>query len=90
MVISNGANACIGTFLVGLLNEGDELLVIEPYFPLYQQHMSLTKATIKTAPLEVVNGEWKLNFEKFEAAFSPKTRMFLFNNPHNPTGKCFT
>lgn len=33
---------------------------------------------------------WVLDFDSFEKAFNENTRVFLFNTPHNPTGKVFT
>lgn len=34
--------------------------------------------------------EWDIDFEKFEKAINPKTKVLLLNSPHNPVGKVFT
>jgi aspartate/methionine/tyrosine aminotransferase len=46
----------------------------------------------KAVPLELnrATGKWELDFEKYEKAITPKTRLLLINTPHNPTGKVFT
>jgi aspartate/methionine/tyrosine aminotransferase len=36
------------------------------------------------------SGKWELDLAEFEAAITPKTKLLLLNNPHNPTGKVFT
>ena len=45
-------------------------------------------------PLEIEEKEgrlgWVLDMEKLKAAITPKTALFFFNHPHNPSGKCFT
>jgi aspartate/methionine/tyrosine aminotransferase len=46
----------------------------------------------RAVPLELnrSSGKWELDFEKYEKAITPKTRLLLINTPHNPTGKVFS
>ena len=49
------------------------------------------KMTIKNIPLTMRDdNSWELDLELFKSALSSKTRVLLFNNPHNPSGKTFT
>jgi aspartate/methionine/tyrosine aminotransferase len=46
--------------------------------------------SIKGVPLEFKEGSWKFDPELFRKSITDKTKLFLLNNPHNPTGKNFT
>jgi aspartate/methionine/tyrosine aminotransferase len=46
-------------------------------------------AKLKTAPLNCENGKWKYDFDAFERAITPQTKVVIITNPHNPTGKIF-
>lgn len=87
--------------LQGLLNEGDEVLLLEPAFDIYPAQVRMAGGVPKYVPLRtstsssstVAAGEEKslnandyftLDFEEFERAISPKTKLFILNTPHNP------
>lgn len=74
---------------MGLVDPGDEVVLIEPCFPMFLDHLKLANAKVKTVPLEFKEETktWKLNMDLFMTAFSEKTRLFILNNPQNPTGK---
>lgn len=81
--------------MLGLLNEGDEVVTMEPAFDIYIAQAEMAGATLKTVPYRVRETpegkkEWYVDLAELKAAFSPKTKMFLLNTPHNPTGKVFT
>lgn len=81
--------------MFGLLNPGDEVVVLEPAFDIYIAQAEMAGATLKTVPYRVRNDasgakEWYVDFAELRAAFSEKTKLFLLNTPHNPTGKVFT
>jgi aspartate/methionine/tyrosine aminotransferase len=69
---------------------GDEVVVFEPCFPQYQDHIQLANATYKPVPLEFKDGQWSINKDIFNAALNEKTKILILNNAHNPTGKLFT
>ena len=86
-----GANGALSSFILGLVNEGDELVTFEPAFPMYFDHLTMSGGKIKTVPLEVDDkGEWVFDPEKLRKTLTEKTRVLVFNTPHNPTGKCFS
>jgi len=92
ILVGLGANGVLHSFFMGLSDPGDEAVLIEPTFPMYLDHLKMANVTVKTVPLEYSKEEntFKLNFELFKKAFSAKTKYFIFNNPNNPSGKCFT
>ena len=90
ILISGGANGALSSFVSALCNEGDELLLFEPAYPAYYDYVELAGAKMKTVPLTVKEGEWVFDAQQVRAALSDKTKVFVLNTPHNPTGKCFT
>lgn len=74
---------------------GDEVIVMEPFFDLYLKQIQLTGASAKYIKLggTGVSSEedpWAIDFDKLESMINEKTRLFVLNSPHNPTGKVLT
>ena len=90
ILVTLGANGSLSSFINGIVNEGDEVVTIEPCFPMYIDHVSMAGGVFKSAKLDYIDGKYKLDLDSLRAALSPKTKLFLFNNPHNPTGKNFS
>lgn len=91
IITTSGANGALSSFILALVNQGDELVCFEPTFPMYFDHLKMSGGSLKTIPL-VVNdqGQWAFTEESFRAAMSDKTKVLVLNSPHNPTGKCFS
>lgn len=86
--ISAGATGAFYSVCLALLNPGDEVLLIEPF---YGYHT----ATLKTLGCKPVFAsleppDWKIVPEVFEAAVSPATKAIVLNTPSNPSGKVFS
>lgn len=90
MLITQGANGSLHSYIGALVNEGDEICMFEPCFPMYFDHTYLSRGTVKQAHLEYRDGDWRFDPENLRKSLSSKTKLFLFNNPHNPTGKLFS
>jgi cysteine-S-conjugate beta-lyase len=72
------------------LAEPGEVILIQP--PVYPPFFGIEKnsgRTIQQAPLSY-DGDYSIDFDAFERAITPQTRMFLLCNPHNPVGRVFT
>ena len=64
--------------------------MFEPYYTSYVNYIEFAGGNIKTAPIINHNGKWEYDFETFEKLITPKTKVVIITNPHNPTGKIFT
>ena len=84
-----GAKHVLFSLLYALLNEGDELIFPAPYWTTYQDIADLIGVEAK--PLLCPSEQnYKLTPQQLEAAITDKTKVFLFNNPSNPTGMVYT
>lgn len=90
VMVTQGANGGLNSFIMAFVNEGDEIAMFEPSFPMYFDHIRIAGGVVKTVPLEFKEDTWKFDPENLRKALSDKTTVFIFNNPNNPTGKCFT
>ena len=90
ILVTSGANGALNSFIMALCNEGDEMVVFEPAFPLYMDHLEMAGGTLKSVPLVEKDGLWEFDPADLRAALSDKTKLLAINSPHNPTGKCFT
>ncbi len=73
-----------------LIQPGDEIIIIEPFFQHFYFNAKMAGATLKFCEMIPKNSEWTLDFEKLEGLFSAKTKLIIINSPHNPTGKVFS
>jgi aspartate/methionine/tyrosine aminotransferase len=87
VVVTSGATEAIAASLFGLLSPGDEVVLIQPlydaYLPLVLRAGGVPRLARLTPP------GWRLTEEALAAAFTPRTRLVIFNNPHNPTARVF-
>jgi kynurenine aminotransferase len=99
VVVTTGANEGMLSVFMGWLEEGDEVIVFEPFFDQYISNIQMTGASITYVPLHpppkgaietTSAGEWSIDFEELERAITPKTKMIVLNTPHNPVGKVMT
>ncbi len=86
-MVSCGATEAIAASIFGIIEPGDEAVMIEPlydcYLPLVERAGGIPKLVRVEPP------EWKLPFEKLDQAFSAKTKLLLLNTPMNPAAKVF-
>jgi len=84
---------------MGFIEEGDEVIVFEPFFDQYISNIAMPGGKVVYVPLHPPPkgatetssaGEWTIDFAELEAAFTPKTKMIVLNTPHNPIGKVFS
>lgn len=98
IAITTGANEGMLSAFMGFLEQGDEVIVFEPFFDQYISNIEMPGGKVVYVPLhppkdgatkKTSAGEWILNISELEAAITPRTRMLVINNPHNPIGKVF-
>jgi len=88
ITVTAGCTEAIAATLIGLLNEGDEVVVFEPYYDSYRACIALAGGVPRFVPLRPP--DWSFEPAELRAAFGPRTRAILVNTPHNPTGKVYT
>jgi N-succinyldiaminopimelate aminotransferase len=83
LVTSSGTES-LYVALSAMIEPGDEVVVFEPCFPWYAPVVRLAGGVVKCVPLRYP--EFAIDEKELRAAFSPRTRVVVFNTPHNPTG----
>ena len=86
--VTTGASEAIGAALLSMCEEGDEVIVFEPWFDIYAAGIDLAGARRVSVPLRPP--DFRPDLEALRAAVTPRTRLILVNSPHNPTGVVFT
>ncbi len=88
ITVTNGATEAIFCTALALINPGDEVIVLEPFYDAYIAAIELAGGI--PVPVTLYAPEFKFKIEELQNAFSSKTKMVFFNSPHNPTGKVFS
>ncbi|HMT51803.1 MAG TPA: pyridoxal phosphate-dependent aminotransferase [Saprospiraceae bacterium] len=89
IVVSNGAKQCIANICLATLNEGDEAIILGPYWVSYVEIVKFAggNPVVVSAGIEE---DFKVNAEQIKQAITPKTKLLIFSSPCNPTGSVFT
>ncbi len=91
ILVTVGATEAIAASLLALVEPGDEVVLVEPYYDSYAASVAMAGATRVTVGLrEDSSGRLALDVDALRAAVTPRTRAVLVNSPHNPTGTVFT
>ena len=88
VVVTSGATEALTDCVFALVEPGDEVILIEP---LYDCYLPLVKRAGATpVRVRVTPPSWSLDLEALAAAFTPRTKAILINNPMNPAAKVFS
>ncbi len=79
-----GAAASLTITLNALTNEGDEVIILAPFFPEYKVFIS--KAGAKAVEVLCREEDFQIDFSALQKAITPKTKAIIVNSPNNPTG----
>jgi N-succinyldiaminopimelate aminotransferase len=86
VLVTVGASEAIASAVIGLVEPGSEVIVIEPYFDTYAPNIAMAGAHRVAVPLVPHGREFALDVDAVRAAITPRTRAMIVNSPHNPTG----
>ena len=90
ILITTGGSEALQIVLNAILDEGDEILIPEPYYPNYNTMVTLTGGVIKPITTTPEEGYHYADRAKVEACITDKTRTIMCTNPGNPTGVVLT
>ena len=86
VVATCGASAAINITLRAVLEPGDEVLILSPYFPDYPAHVSNHGGTPVVVP---TTEEFLPDLAAMEGAITERTRVLILNHPNNPSGRLY-
>jgi aspartate/methionine/tyrosine aminotransferase len=89
VVVTPGGKPIMFFAILALVEEGDEVLMPNPAFPIYESMVDFVGGTPVFVPLRQENG-FRFDLEEFRAGLGEKTRLVILNSPANPTGGVFT
>ncbi|MFJ2948994.1 pyridoxal phosphate-dependent aminotransferase [Streptomyces sp. NPDC087226] len=90
VLVTAGATEAIAATLLALVEPGDEVIALEPYYDSYAACIAMAGGTRVPVTLRPRDGRFHLDLDELRAAVTPRTRLLLLNTPHNPTGTVLT
>jgi aspartate/methionine/tyrosine aminotransferase len=87
VIVTSGATEALAATLMALIEPGDEVLLFQPLYDAYVPQVLRSGGVprfVRLAP-----PDWRITREALAAAFTPRTRIVVFNNPHNPSSRVF-
>ena len=88
VVVTTGCTEGVAAALLGLVDAGDEVVVLEPYYDSYVAMIQMAGGVRR--PVTLRTPDFRLDGDELRAAVTPGTRFVLLNSPHNPTGTVLT
>ena len=89
ILVTPGAKNALHLALTGLLSAGDEVVNILPCYPSYEPLVALAGPGVAVKRVTLTEDRYALPLDEIERALTPKTRVLLYNSPHNPAGRAF-
>lgn len=87
ILITAGATQAIFATIQAIVDQGDEVLILDPSYDCYEAPVVLCKAK----PVHVsLNDDYSVNWERVNNTVNVKTKLLIINNPHNPSGKVWS
>ncbi len=88
LTVTSGATEALYCAITAVVHPGDEVIIIEPAFDSYAPAIKLNQGVPVYLPM--IFPGYAIDWQGLERAITPRTRMVIFNSPHNPTGTALT
>jgi len=89
IVVSTGAKQSLSNVILTLINPGDEVIIPTPYWVSYSEMVTLAEG--KSVFIDTdIESDFKITPAQLEAAITPKSKLFMFSSPNNPTGTVYS
>lgn len=88
IVVSTGAKQSLANVILSLVEAGDEVIIPTPFWVTYAALVQMANGTVKLIKTELEQ-EYKITPQELEAAITPKTKLFMFSSPCNPSGAVY-
>ncbi len=89
IVVSTGAKQSIANVVLSLINPGDEVIIPAPFWVSYIEIVKMAEGVPVVIEASLAN-DFKITPEQFTNAITPKTKLFIFSSPCNPTGSVYS
>lgn len=91
VTVTSGCTEALAAVFLGLIEPGDEVVLIEPFYDAYVAGVGLAGAVPRFVALRrSSDGTFALDLDELASSIGPRSRMIVLNTPHNPTGTVFT
>lgn len=90
VLVTVGATEAIAAAVLGLVEPGSEVVLIEPYYDSYAPVLAMAQARRTTVPLVPDGRSFALDVDALRRAVTARTTALIVNSPHNPTGTVLT
>jgi N-succinyldiaminopimelate aminotransferase len=84
VVVTTGATEAVAAALLSLVDPGDEVVALEPFYDSYAACIAMAGGV--RVPVTLRAPDFRLDLDRLRDAVTPRTRLLLLNTPHNPTG----
>src|SRR5687768_5678007 len=89
ILVSTGAKQSIANLVMAVVDTGDEVIIPTPYWVTYSEIVKMSEGVPVLVRTTLETG-YKITASQLEAAITPKTKLFMFSSPNNPTGSVYS
>ncbi|MFN5334619.1 MAG: pyridoxal phosphate-dependent aminotransferase [Bacteroidota bacterium] len=89
IVVSTGAKQSLANLILALVDKDDEVIIPAPFWVTYSELVRIAGGVPVIIPTKMENG-FKLTAPELEATITPKSKVFLFSSPCNPSGSVYS
>lgn len=87
VTVTSGATEAIASAILALVAPGDDVVLMQPLYDAYAPLVARAGGVAR--PMSLAPPAWRITAEALDHAFTPRTRLVVCNNPHNPTARLF-